>query len=70
MLGKPSEAQRRAMLVVRQTPTAAPLLDFLHEEQGRVLGALMTVADETALRRLQGQAQFIHDLLSTIGKVE
>lgn len=70
MLTKPTEEQRRAMLMVRQNPATAPLLDFLKQENAAVVGNLMRMDDETTLRRLQGKASFIHDLLTKISEVE
>lgn len=70
MLIKPTEEQRRAMLLVRQNPATAPLLEFLKQENAAAVGNLMRIDDETTLRRLQGKASFIHDLLTKIGEVE
>lgn len=69
MLTKPTPRQLEALRRLR-SDDLAPVLEFLANENGATLGALMTLLDETTLRQFQGKAQFINELLTLVQKLD
>ena len=65
-----SPQERESLLMFKQSPAMRPFREALAREAGETLASLMSIADETVLRQLQGKAKFLHDLLSSIDKVE
>lgn len=69
MLTKPSPRQIEALRRLR-SDELAPILEFLAQENGVVLGSLTTLLDGTTLRQFQGKAQFINELLTLVQKLD
>ena len=69
MLTKPNPRQTEALRRLRSNELA-PILEFLAAENGKVLGSLMTLQDETTLRQFQGRAQLLNEFLSLVQGLE
>lgn len=70
MLTKPTEEQLHALKLISENPATAPFLRMLEAENAAVISNLINVADEGMLRRMQGKAQHIHDILSLVDKMK
>jgi len=69
VLTKPNPRQTEALRRLRSNELA-PILEFLAAENGKVLGSLMTLQDETTLRQFQGRAQLLNEFLSLVQGLE
>ena len=62
------EREREAVRLLASGQNA-PLLAMFQRHANEALGNLMNLGDEVALRRAQGKAQYLHDLLSMVQKL-
>lgn len=62
--------ERESLRLMKTMPSMRPFVEALRHEAAASMASLMTLTDEVALRRLQGKATFLHDLLSSIEKAD
>lgn len=51
------------------SPHMKPLVDFLQAEANLNIASLISLTEVAHLHRAQGKAQFLHDLLSAVKKL-
>jgi hypothetical protein len=68
MLVRPDSRLLRSLAVLRNHPSWDTVLDHLIRERAKALEMLAESADEVALRRLQGRAQVLKEVLDLADK--